>query len=163
MKRIGLALITVTMTLGLAVPSAPAAASTPPPGAFVVGGMGGHVLGENAFPGHAFRSPLRIKLTTAGGTPVAGVRVKFILCRAWGVCHYSAGATGGPQFVTSAGWSPVGVGITNAAGVATSPPVIAEGPCGDSWIETLSWPGQSPHLRPASSMWLLGVLCPGRS
>lgn len=79
MTRIVLAFITITMALTLAAPASAAAASAPPPGAFLVANMRGHVFAENAFTGHQFKYPLKIKVATLDGTPVAGVKVTFSL------------------------------------------------------------------------------------
>ena len=150
-----IAALSATATLVLAVP-ATASAQSPPPGAFVVQGMGGHVWGENALPGHEYRYPLTATVATASGTPVAGVKVTFFLGNGWDYFP----ASGGPQFVTSVGLSDTAVDVTNSKGVATSPPITARGPGGSTWFELCKATDVPSSVQIISPMWVLGVLAP---
>ena len=155
-----IAALSATATLALAAPTA-ASAQSPPPGAFVVRGMGGHVWGENALPGHGYRYPVTLQLVTASGQGDAGVKIVFFFRQAW---TYGPGnpalmkpTASGPLFKTSAGLSDSGVGITNSQGIATSPPVVAEGPTGSTWIECADMHSSQPWPSQQGPMWLLSV------
>lgn len=162
MKRMKvIAALSATATLALAVP-ATTSAQSPPPGAYVVGGMGGHVWGESALPGHTFRYPITLQLVTASGQGDAGVKIVFFFREAW---TYGPGnpalmkpTTSGPLFKTSAGLSDSGIGITNSQGIATSPPIVAEGPAGSEWIECADMGTSQPWPSQRGPMWLLSVL-----
>ena len=152
-----IAVLTMTVGVVLAVPTT-ASAQSPPPGAYKVLGMGGQVWGESALVGHGYRYPLKIKVTV-GSAPAAGVLVEFFVRRAW---DYGPGSIMGPTFAgplfkTSKGLSDVGLAVSNSQGIATSPPVIAEGPAHEQWIEMTFVAPRTPAVKFSGPMWLLDV------
>lgn len=152
-----MALLGTAVGVVLAVP-ATASAQSPPPGAYRVLGMRGNVWGENAKPGHGFRYPLKIKMTV-GSAPVSGVLVEFFVREAWtyGPGSIAKPTFAGPLFRTSNGLSDQGLAVSNSQGIATSPPVIAEGPKGSQWIEMAFVAPRTLVVAFSGPMWLLDV------
>ena len=158
MKKAGaIALLGTAVAAVLAAP-ATATAQSPPPGAYKVLGMGGQVWGESALVGHGFRYPLKIKVTV-GTSPAADVLVEFFVRHAW---DYGPGSIMGPTFAgplfrTAKGLSDAGFAVSNSQGIATSPPVVAEGPAHEQWIEMAFVAPRTPVVAFSGPMWLLDV------
>src|SRR5579862_359807 len=92
----------------LAFGTAPAGAATAPAGIAAIGGTP-----QSATVGSTFVAPLSAEVTASDGSALAGVTVMFSI---------AAQSGAGASF---AGGAPNATAVTNASGVATSPPLVA--------------------------------------